>query len=282
MCKGNRPLSTDATGLHVELDGPTGEAGALHPVLALHGFTGSTATMWALVRPLTETRRVAVVDLPGHGRSITNDSHAFGFEHTVDAVAAAIDRHRLGPAHVVGYSMGGRVALGLAVRHPGHVASLSLIGASPGLSDPVERAARRRSDDELADDLLEDGLTAFVDRWMASPLFASQVRLGADALADARTQRLANDPDGLAGSLRGAGTGAQPSYWHDLAEITAPVLLVVGDEDPKFRAIAMRMAAGLVRSTIEVVPDAGHAAHLENPDHVRAAIGELVDEIDGR
>ena len=276
-------MSTDAAGLHVELDGPVHEADVRHPVLALHGFTGSTATMWALVRPLIETRRVAVVDLPGHGLStITNDAHAFGFEHTVDAVAAAIDRHRLGPAHVVGYSMGGRVALGLAVRHPGHVASLSLIGASPGLSDPVERAARRRSDNELADDLLEDGLTAFVDRWMASPLFASQVRLGADALADARTQRLANDPDGLAGSLRGAGTGAQPSYWHDLAGIAAPVLLVVGDEDPKFRAIAMRMAAGLIRSAIEVVPGAGHAAHLENPDHVRAAITELVDEVDGR
>ena len=276
-------MSTDAAGLHVELDGPVHEADVRHPVLALHGFTGSTATMWALVRPLIETRRVAVVDLPGHGLStITNDAHAFGFEHTVDAVAAAIDRHRLGPAHVVGYSMGGRVALGLAVRHPGHVASLSLIGASPGLSDPVERAARRRSDNELADDLLEDGLTAFVDRGMASPLFASQVRLGADALADARTQRLANDPDGLAGSLRGAGTGAQPSYWHDLAGIAAPVLLVVGDEDPKFRAIAMRMAAGLIRSAIEVVPGAGHAAHLENPDHVRAAITELVDEVDGR
>ena len=276
-------MSTDAAGLHVELDGPVHEADVRHPVLTLHGFTGSTATMWALVRPLTETRRVAVVDLPGHGLStITNDAHAFGFEHTIDAVAAAIDRHHLGPAHVVGYSMGGRVALGLAVRHPGHVASLSLIGASPGLSDPVERAARRRSDNELADDLLEDGLTAFVDRWMASPLLASQVRLGADALADARTQRLANDPDGLAGSLRGAGAGAQPSYWHDLAGIAAPVLLVVGDEDPKFRAIAMRMAAGLVQSAIEVVPGAGHAAHLENPDHVRAAISELFDEVDGR
>ena len=152
-------MSTDAAGLHVELDGPVHEADARHPVLTLHGFTGSTTTMWALVRPLTETRRVAVVDLPGHGLStITNDAHAFGFEHTVDAVATAIDRHHLGPAHVVGYSMGGRVALGLAVRHPGHVASLSLIGASPGLSDPVERAARRRSDDELADDLLEDGV----------------------------------------------------------------------------------------------------------------------------
>jgi 2-succinyl-6-hydroxy-2,4-cyclohexadiene-1-carboxylate synthase len=167
------------------------------------------------------------------------------------------------------------------------VASLSLIGASPGLSDPVERAARRRSDDELADDLVDPhreggGLTAFVDRWMASPLFASQVRLGTDALSEARDQRLANDPDGLAGSLRGAGTGAQPSYWHDLVRIDVPTLLVVGDEDPRFRAIAMRMAAGLAHSAIEVVPSAGHAAHLENPDHVRAVIRELLAEVERR
>lgn len=280
-------MTGDTGGLHLEMDGPSGDGAVGRSVLALHGFTGSSATMWPLVRPLAVTRQVAAADLPGHGRSLVDDVHAFGFEHTVDAVASAIDRHRLGPTNVVGYSMGGRVALGLAVRHPDAVASLTLIGASPGLSDPVERAARRRSDDELADDLVDPhreggGLTAFVDRWMASPLFASQQRLGADALAEARAQRLAGDPDGLAGSLRGAGTGAQPSYWHHLAGITAPVLLVVGDEDPKFRAIAMRMAAGLVRSAIEVVPEAGHAAHLENPGHVRAAIGDLLDEVDGR
>ncbi|GIS99574.1 MAG: hypothetical protein CM1200mP26_12870 [Acidimicrobiales bacterium] len=91
-------MSTERTGLHVELDGPPNETVTRRPVLTLHGFTGSTATMWPLVRPLTETRRVAVVDLPGHGRStITNDALAFGFEHTVDAVAAAIDSHHLRP-----------------------------------------------------------------------------------------------------------------------------------------------------------------------------------------
>ena len=280
-------MSIDSGGLHLELEGPPDGTATGHAVLTLHGFTGSTTTMWPLVRPLADDRQVAVIDLPGHGRSTFDDVHAFGFEHTVDAVASSIDRHRLGPTHVVGYSMGGRVALGLAIRHPDKVASLSLIGASPGLSDPVERAARRRSDDELADDLVDPhreggGLTAFVDRWMASPLFASQVRLGTDALSEARDQRLANDPDGLAGSLRGAGTGAQPSYWHDLVRIDVPTLLVVGDEDPKFRAIAMRMAAGLAHSAIEVVPSAGHVAHLENPDHVRAVIRELLDEVERR
>lgn len=273
---------TDGEGLHVEFDGPPDDGSSGRPVVALHGFTGSSVTMRPLTRPLTDNRRVATVDLPGHGRSILDDAQAYGFDHTVDAVARVIDQHGLGPSHVVGYSMGGRIGLGLTVRHPECVASLALVGASPGLSDPAERSARRRADDELADDLLEHGLPAFVDRWMASPLFASQERLGADSLAAARAQRLTNDPDGLAASLRGAGTGAQQSYWHDLAGIDVPVLLLVGDEDPKFRAIAMRMAAGLLRSAIEVVPEAGHAAHLENPDHVVAAIRELLDQVDGR
>jgi len=198
----------------------------------------------------------------------------------VDAVARLMDRLDHVPVDVVGYSMGGRIALALAVRHPHHVASLSLIGASAGLSDAAERSARHHSDDDLADDLLEQGLEWFIDRWMASPLFASQVRLGTDALAAARAQRLENDPEGLAGSLRGAGAGSQPSYWHDLAGIDVPTLLVVGDEDPRFRAIAMRMAAGLPLSTISVVPGAGHAAHLENLDRTSTEILGFLAQLD--
>ena len=263
------------TELHVEMDGDG------PPLLLLHGFTGSTTVMWPLGRRLTGVRRVAAVDLPGHGRTgVPEDPHLFGFEHTVDAVARLMDRLDHVPVDVVGYSMGGRIALALAVRHPHHVASLSLIGASAGLSDAAERSARHHSDDDLADDLLEQGLEWFIDRWMASPLFASQVRLGTDALAAARAQRLENDPEGLAGSLRGAGAGSQPSYWHDLAGIDVPTLLVVGDEDPRFRAIAMRMAAGLPLSTISVVPGAGHAAHLENLDRTSTEILGFLAQLD--
>ena len=125
------------------------------PLLLLHGFTGSTTGMWPLGRRLTGVRRVAAVDLPGHGRTgVPEDPHLFGFEHTVDAVARLMDRLDHVPVDVVGYSMGGRIALALAVRHPHHVASLSLIGASAGLSDAAERSARHHSDDDLADDLL--------------------------------------------------------------------------------------------------------------------------------
>lgn len=237
--------------------------------------------MWPLGGRLIDIRQVAAVDLPGHGHNdLGGDAQVFGFEHTVDAVARVLHQHQLCPVHIIGYSMGGRIAIGLAARYPESIASLSLIGASPGLSNPVERAARRRADDELADDLLENGLAAFVDRWMASPIFASQSRLGSDALEFARVQRLANDPDGLAGSLRGAGAGAQPSQWHHLADIEVPVLLLAGEDDPKFRAIAIRMAAALPRATIRVVPNAGHAAHLENPTYVMHVIEEFLDQVD--
>ena len=261
--------------LHVEMDGNGS------PLLLLHGFTGGARTMWPLGRRLTPVRHVAAVDMPGHGRTgLPADPHLFGFEHTVDALAQLLEHRDHMPADIVGYSMGGRIALGLAVRHPGHVASLSLIGASAGISDVVERSARRRSDDDLAEDLLDHGLELFVDRWMASPLFASQVRLGPDALADARAQRMDNDAEGLAGSLRGAGVGSQPSYWQDLVDIHAPTLLVVGDEDPKFRATSMRLAAGLPRSTISVVPEAGHAPHLENLESTSAVILGFLAELD--
>ena len=265
----------DSSGLHVEMDGDG------PPLLLLHGFTGGAATIWPLGHRLTDLRQVAAVDLPGHGRTgVPDDPQLFGFEHTVDALAPLLDSHRLRPADVVGYSMGGRLAVGLAVRHPGHVASLTLIGSSAGLSDAAERSARARSDDELADDLLERGLEWFVDHWMSSPIFASQKRLGPDALATSRAQRLDNHPDGLAGSLRGAGAGRQPSYWHDLAGLRVPVLLVVGEEDPRYRAVAMRMAAGLTRSAIAVIPGAGHATHLENPDRTTDAIREFLSQLD--
>ena len=134
-------MATDgSSGLHVEMDGDG------PPLLLLHGFTGGAATIWPLGRHLTDLRQVAAVALPGHGRTgVPDDPQLFGFEHTVDALAPLLDSHRLRPADVVGYSMGGRLAVGLAVRHPGYVASLTLIGSSAGLSDAAERSARARS-----------------------------------------------------------------------------------------------------------------------------------------
>lgn len=258
------------TALHVAV------VGVGPPILLLHGFTGDTSTMAVLADRLVATYRVISVDLIGHGRSPAPDDVAdYSVDAMADDVASVIDEHATGSAHVVGYSMGGRVALTLACRHPDRVAALTLIGASPGIASAAERAARRGSDEGLVDLIEGEGLAAFVDRWMANPLFASQARLGPDFLAAARVQRLANDPAGLVRSIRGGGTGSMAPLHGELAGCDVPTTMIVGELDAKFRAIAAEMNEALPVSTIVTVPGAGHAAHLEQPDLVAAAIGEV-------
>lgn len=256
--------------LHVET------AGAGPPVLLLHGFTGSTRTMDGVAAALRRAgHRTIAVDLLGHGRSdAPRDPAAHALPRSAADLARVLDALGVPRAAVLGYSMGGRTALGLAVWHRPRVSALVLVGASAGIADPVERAARRAADEALADAIERDGVPAFVERWLALPLFASQARLGPAHLAAARAQRLANRAHGLAASLRGAGTGAQPPLHDALAGLDLPILFVAGAEDAKFRALAAALAARAPRARTCVVPDAGHACHLENPaafaDAVRA------------
>jgi 2-succinyl-6-hydroxy-2,4-cyclohexadiene-1-carboxylate synthase len=166
--------------------------------------------------------------------------------------------------------MGGRTALHAALTLGRRVTRLILIGASPGLADPAERAARRRDDDALADRIEAIGIDAFITEWSAQPLLAGLPR-GVAQAADADRRR--NTAAGLAAALRGLGTGAMPSLWERLPELAPPATLVVGARDAKFRAIAERMAASLPDARMLVVEGAGHAVHLEAPDAVAAAIG---------
>lgn len=244
-------------------------------VLLLHGFTGSGAGMRGLARPLTEAGFAVVApDLPGHGTAAVPPAGAT-IETAMAAAVAALDRRgagQAGRAHWIGYSMGGRAALAAALAHPERVASLVLIGASPGIEDDGERQERRSADEALARELEAGGLTAFVDRWMAQPAFAGQARLGHRHLRQARAQRLSGTARGYAASLRGMGQGAQPSYWGRLGELRAPVLLVAGAEDEKYVEIARAMAQRLPDARVELIPGAGHAAHLEAGDAVARAI----------
>jgi 2-succinyl-6-hydroxy-2,4-cyclohexadiene-1-carboxylate synthase len=159
--------------------------------------------------------------------------------------------------------MGGRVALHLAAAAPARVRALVLESSSPGIADPTERAARIDADDALADAIERDGLAAFVERWERLPLFASQAVLPEVVLERQRAQRLRNDPRGLANSLRGMGAGRQEPLWHRLATLAAPTLLIAGELDAKYCAIARQMAAALPNARTAVVPNAGHAVHLE-------------------
>ena len=241
--------------------------------MLLHGFTGSSAA-WPqrlLDGVAAAGRPPVLVDLPGHGRH-ARESRARRL--SLATALAVIGRAADGPVELAGYSMGGRLALHFALAFPGRVERLVLESASPGLEDDQERARRRESDEGLAMRIEREGIGPFVDYWEAQPLFESQSRLARRARTRLRRVRLANDAVSLAGALRALGTGSLPSLWDRLGEVTTPTLLLAGALDPKFVGIAERMVSLMPRARLVVVPDAGHAIHLERPDAWLAAVTE--------
>jgi 2-succinyl-6-hydroxy-2,4-cyclohexadiene-1-carboxylate synthase len=177
--------------------------------------------------------------------------------------------------------MGARLALAVAVRHPDCVASLVLLGGRAGIASEGEREARRRADEALARRIEADGVAAFVDEWMAMPMFQTQRRLGSAFLEEQRCERLRNDATGLAASLRALGPAAQPPLFDELGHVTAPVLLVVGGLDAAFVAHAHELEHRLPDAKICEIADAGHAVHLEQPSAVVAAIRDFLRRTDG-
>jgi 2-succinyl-6-hydroxy-2,4-cyclohexadiene-1-carboxylate synthase len=270
--------------LNVEMDGAPrlrreftapGTGGA--PLVLLHGFTGGAENWRPLSAAWAGRFRTIAVDLLGHGRSdAPADPARYRMERCVADLAAALDQLGQPGVSVLGYSMGGRIALHFAAAYPERVRALVLESASPGLAAPEERAARVAADEALARQLERDGLEAFVDYWERLPLFASQARLPESVRAVQRAQRLCNNPQGLANSLRGLGTGAQPSLWERLPELHAPTLLVAGALDAKFTAIARQMAAALPAAQLASVPEAGHTVHLERPDVFATLVADFL------
>lgn len=226
----------------------------------IHGFTGSSASWGSLVDGLASAGRTPVLaDLPGHGR------YASDRVCTLETALERIGEAGAWPDVLIGYSMGGRVALHFATTFPDRVTGLVLESASPGLAHAIERAKRMRVDEELAERIETEGVEAFVDAWEQLPLFESQQALPSEVLAAQRVRRLANDPAGLAASLRGLGTGALPPLWHELEAVETPTLLLVGELDTKFVRIAQEMSEVMPAATLVVVSGCGHAVHLERP-----------------
>ncbi|MGI9023407.1 MAG: alpha/beta fold hydrolase [Acidimicrobiales bacterium] len=233
-------------------------------VVLVHGFTQTGRSWEATIPNLARRRQVVAVDLPGHGGSA---AVRLDFVETVAALGEAGGR-----GAYAGYSMGGRLCLRLALDRPDLVTALVLTGASPGLADPDDRADRRRDDDALAAGIEVDGTTAFVDRWLRQPLFAGLHPTPADLAA-----RRANPAEGLAASLRALGTGAQDPLWQRLGDLAMPVLLLVGENDLKFAALAEEMASAIADHTVARIPGAGHAAHLERPAEWTAVVTAFLD-----
>ncbi len=256
---------------------PAGRRGrASRPLVLLHGFTGSAAS-WAGVRAaFRPTRRVVALDLPGHGATTVAPAFDGSFAGTIDLVAATLDALGIAEVDLVGYSMGGRIALQLALAHPGRVGSLVLESASAGLASAAARARRRAADAVLAAAIERDGIAAFVRRWEALPLFRSLADQPAVVREGLRRQRLGCDPAGLAASLRWCGLGSQPWLGGRLASLAIPVLLLTGERDAKFTRAATRLLPRFVDARHEIVAAAGHVPHLEQPARFLRAVRDFL------
>ncbi len=242
-------------------------AGTGPPMLLLHGFTGTARTWSAQVEAWSADHRVIAPDLLGHGGSdAPTDPGAYALERQAAGLVRLLDLLEARPATVVGYSMGARLALVLALEHPGAVERLVLESPSPGIADAEGRARRRAADERLADDIERDGVDAFVARWEAMPLFASHAALPPAVQARQRAERRGHSTSGLAASLRGAGQGAMAPLHERLARIVHPALVLAGGLDAAGLERARAVAARIPGSRLEVIADAGHTPHLERPD----------------
>lgn len=241
-------------------------SGAGSSILLLHGFTGD-ASAWQNLRLMLEpSHQVIALDILGHGKSDKPASaSSYRMERVAADVIALLDRLATGKIHLLGYSMGGRLALYLAWRYADRFHSLILESVSPGLRGQQARAERVCRDHQLADQIEAKGIEWFVDFWEGLPLWDTQRALPAAVLSAQRRQRLGNDPLGLANSLRGMGNGAQPSLWEELPRLNLPTQLIVGELDRKFLRINREMADAMPRAAMKVVPNVGHRVHLENP-----------------
>ena len=252
-------------------------AGEGRPLLLLHGFTGDVST-WSFLAGLEGVRRIAV-DIIGHGDSDSPaDPERYSMANAVPDLEAVLDACDVEKATVLGYSMGGRLALHFALDAPHRVETLILESASPGIEGQRERDARVEADNVLADRIERDGIEAFIDYWQSIPLFASQSRLPVDIFDAQRRRRLSQSTTGMANSLRGMGAGRQSYLRPRLGEIKAPTLLIAGALDDRYAGLAQSMATLVRDSRVEIIPEAGHAAHLEQPDVFIAAVERFLNE----
>jgi 2-succinyl-6-hydroxy-2,4-cyclohexadiene-1-carboxylate synthase len=245
-------------------------------IVMLHGFTGSTCTWELIARQLTGFRVVAI-DCIGHGKTDSPvDLSLYEMNSQVEVLEEVCRQLQLDCFTLVGYSMGGRIALSYAVKYPDRIKTLILESASPGLKSEEERVLRRQADNLLADKIERNGIESFVDAWENIPLFASQKRLPLSVQQEIRKERLQQRALGLANSLRGMGTGMMPPLWRMLGEMQMPVILITGELDVKFMNIAREMTALNKKAQHLTVNDVGHAIHVENPPEFATIIKETI------
>lgn len=232
---------------------------AVPPIVAFHGFMGAGVDF----EPFSDAcgLDIEAPDLIGHGAFQCDDPVHYSLDAQLEHWFDRIPKGSV----LIGYSMGGRLAMQFACRHPEHLSGLVLIGATPGISDPDERVKRQKWDASQADRIRELGIEGFYNEWQRLPIIATQQRIDTETRRKMKDSRLAQHIEGLANSMFYFGTGTMPDCWNALPDMNLPILLMVGEEDAKYLGIASRMMKRLSEECTEcaVLYGAGHCAHLE-------------------
>jgi 2-succinyl-6-hydroxy-2,4-cyclohexadiene-1-carboxylate synthase len=255
-------IPVNGINLNVEVsgDGPS--------LLMLHGFTGDSSTWDAFVdNPDLAAYKLVRIDVIGHGKSDSPaDTERYSMKHAVEDILAVADHLGIDRFALLGYSMGGRLALHVALAARDRLWGLVLESASPGIPDLEAREKRRVDDERLADSIDRNGIEIFIDRWQDQPLFASQKNLPEEVQARQRATRVAQSPIGLGNSLRGMGAGTQEFLLPLLPDLKVPALFQAGGLDSRYVILGEAMQKQMQDSTLQVIEGAGHAAHLEQPE----------------
>ncbi len=245
--------------------------------LYLHGFLGCKEDWDEIITLRTDVCAHLSVDLPGHGSSQKLPDRRFEMSGCAGLLLELLDSEKIDRCHLIGYSMGGRLALYLAVRYPERFTGVVIESASPGLKTDDERSQRRHHDDQVAQKLLPVDFDSFLDEWYRQPIFAGLDRQS-DAFRAMIERRRHGHPSGLARSLRFMGTGAQPSLWDDLSATSSRLFFVAGANDAKFRRLAGEMHHLCPRSQTAIIANAGHNTHLDRPDEFCRQIERFLAE----
>ncbi|MCM3571228.1 2-succinyl-6-hydroxy-2,4-cyclohexadiene-1-carboxylate synthase [Neobacillus mesonae] len=258
---------------HVEV------CGSGFPLVLLHGFTGDSSTWTPFCETLGRHSKLLMPDIIGHGRTeLPDDRNRYSIEAAAQDIHSILEQLGIHQIDMLGYSMGGRLALTFANLFPERVRRLILESSSPGLATEEEREQRRMKDADLANFIFEKGIKSFVDYWEKIPLFESMKKIPLTNRENVRKQRLANSPSGLRNSLLGMGTGAQPSWWDDLEKLECKVLLLTGEKDLKFCGIAKKMLRNLKHGTWTTVENVGHAIHVEDREKFGTIVSDFLSQ----
>ena len=243
-------------------------------ILLLHGFICDNQDFNSVISLLSQSYCCLAVDLPGHGKTrVSGDEICYNMSNTAQALIHLLNDLQIDKCLLLGYSMGGRLALYMTLHFPDRFEKVVLESASPGLKTAKDRSHRLQSDLHTAQKLENSNLKEFLLSWYDRPLFKSLTKSpNFDRLLEAR---LANNPIELAKSLRNMGTGNQPSLWAQLAQNQIPLLLLVGEYDDKFITINTEIANLCPAASLKIVPKSGHNIHFENADKLVAVVRQF-------